>query len=99
MRLCRSLLCKLDLPYLAFVVAAHFTCAENKKQDLFISYRWRTAQDQARIVKLQIQSLVNNARIFLDLDNLGSTSDLETHVEASGTFLAILTGVMPHSSI
>lgn len=34
-----------------------------------------------------------NCRIFLDMDNLDSTGNLESHVDVCSTFVAILTGM------
>jgi hypothetical protein len=36
---------------------------------------------------------VINCRIFLDMDNLDSTGNLESHVDVCSTFVAILTGM------
>ena len=51
----------------------------------FISHVWGSGQDQARVIKAQLQLLVPHFAAFLDVDDLEETSALEAYVDASDT--------------
>ena len=64
------------------------------RYDVFLSYRWRTAQDQAIIFQLLLPQQLPGLRCFLDISNLQAIEDLERYVAESKVVIALLTGSM-----
>ena len=54
---------------------------------LFLSHVWGTGQDQCATIKRQLCLLMPDVSIFLDVDDLANTADLETNVDASAVVL------------
>ncbi len=61
------------------------------KFHLFLSHNWVHAQDQCGTIKAGLKSMHINARVFLDVDDLKATSDLETHIKNSDAVLMFVT--------
>jgi hypothetical protein len=49
----------------------------NHRYMLFLSHVWSTGQDQVAVIKRRLQSLLPNARIFLDVEDLENIDQLE----------------------
>lgn len=47
------------------------------KWHIFLSHVWGTAQDQMRIVKERLQTMVSDMNVFLDVDDLGEGKGAE----------------------
>ena len=62
-----------------------------KTHHLFISHVWGTAQDQARVLRSRLQSVVPGVRVWLDVEDLTDISALEEAVDASDTLLVLVT--------
>ena len=58
---------------------------------LFASHCWLWAQDQVGVCKNLLRALLPECRVFLDVDNLETISDLEMHIAESDVILIMLT--------
>jgi len=63
----------------------------------FISHVWSTGQDQARLVKEELLSMMPGVQVFLDVDNLANIDALEDSVYASGVIVFFLSRGFFHS--
>ena len=54
--------------------------APELKWHLFLSHTWKSGQDQARTIKLQLVNLVVGLKCFLDVDDLEDIERLEAEV-------------------
>lgn len=57
---------------------------------LFLSHFWGTGQDQAAVVKRQLQLCLPGIRAFLDVDDLKDISALETYISQTSIILFFL---------
>mmetsp|Transcript_29917 Transcript_29917/g.73590 ORF Transcript_29917/g.73590 Transcript_29917/m.73590 type:complete len:195 (-) Transcript_29917:947-1531(-) len=48
---------------------------------LFLSHVWSTGQDSNATIKRQLQLLLDDVRVFLDVDDLKDIGDLEKYIE------------------
>ena len=58
----------------------------------FVSHEWSGGQDQAKTIKSSLISLVPGLRVFLDVDDLTSTTELESFVARSDVVIVFLSG-------
>lgn len=68
----------------------HPPLAPGKRYHLFLSHCWFSGQDQCGVIKRRLRLLLPDAVTFLDVDDLESTSHLESHVRASSSVLIFL---------
>ena len=54
---------------------------------LFLSHVWSTGQDQCATIKRQLTLLLPSASIFLDVDDLQDTGELENYVEQTAVIM------------
>ena len=54
---------------------------------LFLSHVWSTGQDQCATIKRQLTLLLPGASIFLDVDDLQDTGELETYIEQTAVIM------------
>jgi len=57
---------------------------------LFLSHIWSSGQDQVANIKRKLQLMLTGCQIFLDVDNLDDTGDLEQYVGVSQCILIFL---------
>ena len=55
--------------------------AAAQRWHLFLSHLWGTGQDQCATIKRQLCLLLPGVSVFLDIDDLESTNDLEKYIE------------------
>lgn len=68
----------------------HPPLAPGKRYHLFLSHCWFSGQDQCGVIKRRLRLLLPDCVTFLDVDDLESTSHLESHVRASASVLIFL---------
>ena len=56
----------------------------------FVSHIWSTGQDQAAVIKRQLQHLLPMSKVFLDVDDLVEIGDLEGYVQSTSCMLLFL---------
>jgi len=61
-----------------------------KRWHLFLSHIWSSGQDQVANIKRKLQLMLNGCQIFLDVDDLENTEDLEQYVKSSENVLVFL---------
>lgn len=54
---------------------------------LFLSHVWKSAQDQAAVIKRQLQIMLPGVKIFLDVDDMEDTGEVEAYVKQSQCLL------------
>ena len=52
---------------------------------IFLSHVWGTGQDQMRIVKTRLLDMIEDLKVFLDVDDLEDISDLEGYIDRTVT--------------
>merc|ERR1719272_1829141 len=57
---------------------------------IFLSHIWVTGQDQAALIKRQLQHLLPEVRAFLEVADLLQVVDIEAYVQASASVLIFL---------
>ena len=57
----------------------------------FLSHVWKYGQDQVATIKSMMTTMVSEAKIFLDVDNLDDIGKLEHYIEASDVIVVLLT--------
>ena len=66
------------------------TLGTNQRFHLFLSHIWGSGQDQARVIKSQLQMLLPGVYIFLDVDDLEDITMLEEYIDQSNAILMFL---------
>ncbi|GFH43895.1 hypothetical protein CTEN210_00368 [Chaetoceros tenuissimus] len=60
---------------------------EDCKYHIFMSHKWKGGQDKCHSIARKLQLYMTELRIWLDVDNLSSTENLEQSVKESAVFL------------
>ena len=60
---------------------------EAQRYHLFLSHVWSSGQDQMATVKRELQLLLNNVRVYLDVDELEELGQLDTYVKQTQSML------------
>jgi len=68
------------------------TLLPGKKWHCFLSHTWSTGQDQAHMIKRELQTLLKGVKVFLDVDDLQEVSMLEHYIAQSSLILFFLSG-------
>ena len=63
---------------------------EGQRYHLFLSHVWSSGQDQMATVKRELQLLLNDVRVFLDVDELEELGQLDTYVNQTQSMLFFL---------
>jgi len=66
------------------------TLSLQMKWHTFLSHIWSTGQDQAAIIKRQLQILIPGVEVFLDVDNLEEIGELEHYVDQTSSLILFL---------
>ena len=83
----------LSQPKLRFVapnVLVHLPLSPGETHHLFISHVWGSAQDQARVLRSQLQTMVPGLRVWLDVEDLVDISTLEQAVDTMQAVVIIV---------
>ena len=83
----------LSQPKLRFVapnVLVHLPLSPGETHHLFISHVWGSAQDQARVLRSQLQTMVPGLRVWLDVEDLVDISTLEQAVDTMQAVVVIV---------
>ena len=63
---------------------------QGKTHHLFISHYWKTAQDQARVLRSRLQAMVPGLQVWLDVEDLEDISALEEAIDSVQAVLVIV---------
>ena len=83
----------LSQPKLRFIapnVLVPLPLSPGETHHLFISHVWGSAQDQARVLRSQLQTMVPGLRVWLDVEDLVDISTLEQAVDTMQAVIVIV---------
>jgi hypothetical protein len=66
------------------------TLAPEHSYHTFVSHIWSSGQDQAAVIKRQLEHLLPTSKVFLDVDDLVEIGDLENYVRSTQCMLLFL---------